>query len=62
MLRFIMIKRERLVSGAEREIYYTIDDNLSDVEKALTAGGTSESEYETHALVGIEVLPAKEAS
>jgi len=60
MLRFIMVRREKRYSGAEIERHYTIDANVPDVEMALTAGGSSESEYEIHSLIGVSVLPDKE--
>ncbi len=56
MLRFLMRKKERHQSHAETVIYYTIDDSKEDLERALTAGGHSENEYEFHELIGVEVL------
>jgi hypothetical protein len=38
------------------KLFYTIIEEVPELEMALTAGGASESEYETHRLIGCEVL------
>ena len=56
MIRFLMVKKEKLLSGGEKETYYTIEDSVKLLETALSAGGSSESEYEIHQLIGVEVI------
>ncbi len=56
MLRFMMVRKEKLLSGCEREVYYTIDGDINGLEQALTSGGSSEDQYETHQLLGVEVI------
>ena len=65
MLNFLMKKKERLISGAELVSYYCINGSdfsnpANELEKALTAGGFSESEYEVHELIGVEILDAED--
>ncbi len=55
MIRFLMVKKERRSNNSETKRYYTIDDSVEELEKALTAGGHSESEFEVHELIGVEV-------
>tara|TARA_R110001606_G_scaffold311301_1_gene458238 strand:- start:1473 stop:1679 length:207 start_codon:yes stop_codon:yes gene_type:complete len=56
MIRFLMIKREKLISGCESKLFYTIDNDIVALEKALTSGGSGEDQYETHSLIGAEVI------
>ena len=56
MIRFLMVRKEKRISGAEVETYYTIDGDLYELENALTSGGFSEFEYEFHQLLGTEIL------
>jgi len=56
MVRFLMVKKEKLISGCERETFYTIDKEVRELEMALMAGGSSESEYEVHAIIGCEII------
>jgi len=51
-----MVKKEKLISGCERETFYTIDKEVRELEMALMAGGSSESEYEVHAIIGCEII------
>lgn len=55
-LRFLMRKKEKLLSGAEFESFYTIDNSAAELERALSAGGSSEDQYEVHELIGVEVF------
>jgi hypothetical protein len=55
-LRFLMVKNEKLLCGAERKTYYTIDADLETLETALTYGGYNEDQYELHELIGVEVI------
>lgn len=50
MIRFLMVRKERLRSGCEREVFYTIDSEAPDLERALTSGGLSEYELK---LIGL---------
>ena len=61
MINFLMKKKEKIRAGAELVSYYTIigahyDNPAEELEKALTAGGFSEFEYEVHELLGVEVV------
>lgn len=59
MIRFIM-KKTYYEAGNQMkgEVFYTIDSDVFELEKALTAGGYSESAHEQHYLIGVEVIPA----
>ncbi len=59
MLRFILKKKERRSHGGKTEVFYTINVENLNLEKALTAGGHSEDEYEIHELVGVEVVDSE---
>jgi len=56
MISFIMMKKEKIMSGAEIETFYHIDDDVNALEKALCAGGHSEDQYEIHKLIGVEII------
>jgi len=60
MIRFLMARKERQISGGERIIYYTIDGDIAELEQALTSGGFSEDCYEIHDLIGAEVIDIDE--
>ena len=55
MIIFLMAKEEKRLCGCIIKSYYTIDDSLIELEKALIAGGFSEDEYEIHTLLGVEI-------
>lgn len=56
MLRFIIKNKKKTRSGALCEHFYTIDLDIPELEKALDSGGLSETEYEVHSLVGVEIV------
>jgi len=57
MLRFILkVKRRDEISGYYGENIYTIDGDVVELEKCLKKGGYGECGYESHELVGIEVI------
>lgn len=55
MIRFIMLKDEKGISGAESQNWYTIDAEVPELEAALTRGGYAEDRWEIHKMVGAEV-------
>jgi len=59
MLRFIVKRKCKLVSGAEIESLHHIDDSVFELEKCLKAGGFSEDQYDFHELVGVEIIEDK---
>ena len=56
MIRFIIKKSFKFDSGYEGQEFYTIDQDVVELERCLTRGGYSESTYERHELMGIEVI------
>ena len=59
MIRFILKRKQKLVSGVEVEDFHHIDDSVFELEKCLKAGGFSKSQYDYHVLVGVEIIPDK---
>ena len=57
MIRFIVKKSFRYVSGVEGQEFYTIDQDVKELENCLTKGGHGIEEYERHELIGVEVIP-----
>ena len=45
------------MSGVEGQEFYTIDQDVKELENCLTKGGHGVEEYERHELVGVEVIP-----
>lgn len=57
MLRYIMkCNWGDTTSGASGFNHYTIDGDAEAVEKKLRDGGCGESGFETHELVGVEII------
>lgn len=56
MIRFIIKRKQKLISGAEVEDLHHIDDSVFELEKALRSGGFSEDQYDYHELVGVELV------
>ena len=59
MIRFILKRKQKLVSGAEVESLHHIDDSVFQLEKCLKSGGFSEDQYDFHVLEGIEIIEDK---
>ena len=60
MIRFIFKNSRRdCVSGWEGSQLFTIDIEVPEIERALTAGGYGESGYDRTELIGVEILPEK---
>jgi hypothetical protein len=62
MIRFIIKRKQKLISGAEVEDLYHIDDSVFELEKCLKDGGFSEDQYDFHELVGVEIIEDKSIS
>lgn len=56
MIRFIVKRKQKLISGAEVEDLHHIDGSVFELEKALRSGGFSKNQYDFHELVGVELL------
>jgi hypothetical protein len=56
MVRYLMVKKEKLLSGGLRESFYTILGDSHELEMALCAGGSGEDQYEIHSLIGVEIV------
>lgn len=56
MIRFIIKKSFRYISGVEGTTLYTIDHDVKELENCLTKGGQGETEYERHELIGVEII------
>jgi len=56
MLRFILKNKQKLISGAEIERVFTIDNDLKRLEKELQSGGFGEDQYSFTRLIGVEVI------
>ena len=56
MIRFIIKKSFKFDSGYKGQEFYTIDQDVVELERCLMRGGYSESTYERHELMGIEVI------
>ena len=62
MLRFIIQNQFQDQSmGIGWVDYYTLDADVPELEAALTSGGCSETGFDRHRLLGVEVLPTREA-
>lgn len=59
MLRFIVRRKQKLISGAEVEDLHHIDDSIFELEKCLKSGWFSEAQYDFHELVGVEIINDK---
>lgn len=57
MIRFILKRKQKLVSGAIVEDLHHIDNSVFELEKCLKSGGFSESQYDFHELIGVEIVP-----
>jgi hypothetical protein len=57
MLRFIIKhKTKDQQNGLERESLETVDIHCEDLENILLDGGYSESGYDYHEMIGVEIL------
>lgn len=56
MLRYILKRQLRTISGADTVSFYTIDGDTAAVERALASGGYGEDHHDLTDLVGIEVI------
>ena len=61
MVRFILKRKQKLISGATVEDLHHIDDSVFELEKCLKSGGFSEDQYDYHELVGVEIVEDKSA-
>lgn len=63
MLRFIIQNQfqDQNVDADCWVAHYTLDADVPELEAALTRGGYSETGFDRHRLLGVEVLPAREA-
>jgi hypothetical protein len=57
MIRFV-IRRVRRdgETGLASDSYFTIDDDVQELERVLRLGGFSESGYDTCSLLGVELI------
>ena len=56
MIRFIVKATQSIGDGAPHISYYTIDAVLPELESALARGGITGAAYESHSLIGAEIL------
>lgn len=57
MLRFILKRKMKCgISGYEGESFYTIDGDILKLEQNLKKGGLGDGYYESHELVGVEII------
>lgn len=57
MLRFIMKKTFHCeYNNMSGEEFYTIDNDIVTLENLLKSGGHSESSFERHELIGVEII------
>ena len=56
MIRFIVKRKQKLISGAKVEDLHHIDASVFELEKALRGGGFSEDQYDFYELIGVELL------
>ena len=57
MLRFILERHEQNHNfGIDYRDYYTLDIDIPELETALKRGGSGEMGFESHRLIGIEVV------
>ena len=56
MIRFIVKAIQSVGDGAPHVSYYTIDALVPALEAALRRGGITGAAYESHSLIGAEIL------
>lgn len=57
MIRFILKRKQKLISGVEVEDFHHIDDSVFELEKCLKSSNFAEDQYDYHGLVGVEIIP-----
>jgi hypothetical protein len=56
MLRFIIKNSFKLTCGHQGVSFYTIDDDINELERCLKKGGHGEDMYDIHEVIGTEII------
>ena len=58
MLRFILERHEmHFGPGIDRRGHYTLDIDVPELQAVLSSGGSGEDGFESHRLLGVEIIP-----